>query len=116
MKPVELDLDAIPKRPRKRAEPKPSPPRKAAWWRRIARSLRIDGPQTEAALIKNLGIHPDTVHFAMRYWLKRGIVERVGRRWKLTERHANYGKLGPRKAPKPGSPKPTAWDRLAEDD
>lgn len=115
MKPVELDLDAIPKRPRKTYEEKNVPVRQHAWWRRIARSLRVDGPQTVAALAKNLGLQKSLVQSGMKYWLRHGIVERVGRRFKLTEAHANYGKLAPKRAPQRADPKPTkptAWDKV----
>lgn len=51
MKPIELDLDAIPKSKPTKDSPKPQ----TAAWRRVARSLRVDGPQTVAAMAGNLG-------------------------------------------------------------
>jgi len=116
VKPIELDLDAIPKRPRKTAEPVKEPARKHAAWRRIVRSLRIDGPQSKAALNANLGIGILIVEYILRYYLRHGVIERVGRKYKLTETHANFGKPEPcriRRAPKPKS---NAWTKIAADE
>jgi DNA-binding IclR family transcriptional regulator len=113
VKPVELDLDAIPRR-RKSVGHRDTIVRKTAWWRRIVRSLRMDGPQTVAALSKNLGIPEHKFPYLMEFFLKHGIVERVGRRYKLTEKHADYGKLSPRRQRGPRKVRPTAWSRLDE--
>lgn len=115
MKPAELDLDSIPKRRSKGVTPS-TPTRKHAAWRRIARSLRIDGPQTIYALSKNLVLTQYVVGYIIWYWEKRTFVERVGYRWRLTSKGANLGKpraRSPRQTPKP---KPTAWDKISGDD
>lgn len=116
MKPVELDLDAIPKRARKSAEPVKAPTRKHAAWRRIVRSLRVDGPQTMKALSANLGISMPHVEYIIGYYLRHAMVERVGRRYKLAEKYADLGKPRPRRTPKPAQPKPNAWTKIAGDD
>ncbi len=121
MKPVELDLDKIPRRPR-RAERSnvdrvleriESPARKVAGWRRIVRSLRCDGPQTIKELSLNLVIDKTWVEVVVHYYLKHGIIERVGRsKYRLAEKHADFGKLRPRRRPTAPRRKPTVWEKI----
>jgi hypothetical protein len=115
VKPVSLDLDAIPKRPRVKAPQ--GPIRKHAYWKLIIRSLRVDGPQTEASLAKNLvGIHEDTIHFTLKYYLGKGVLERVGRKYKLTERYADFAKPRKPRPRRPAQKRPTAWTKVGSDD
>jgi hypothetical protein len=88
VKPTELDLDAIPSATVAKERSK----RKMAPWRRVAQSLRVDGPQTVAAMAKNLGYSIEWMQSLMKTWGKMGYVERVGRKYKLTDTAANLGK------------------------
>jgi len=115
MRVAELDLDRIPRRSKKTAAPE-VPSRKAASWRRIARSLRLDGPQTIYALSENLRLSQYVVGYILDFWVKRGDVEREGRRYKLTPKGAEIGKPRARRPRKALKPKPTVWDKIGGDD
>jgi hypothetical protein len=123
VKPVDLDLDNIPKATRKKAEAKPPAPMKHADWRRIVRSLRVDGPQTIRSLTENLGgknwflvSWTTRVKYLIGWFLDHGVVERVGRKYKLTEYGANWGKPQPRRTGTPRTKKPNAWDHILDSD
>ena len=110
---AELDLDKIPRR--QRAAPR-TKPRRGAVWRRVVRSLRLDGPQTEQALAKNLEETLDVIQYLIDWYVVHGYVEREGRRkWRLTEKGKDYGKPRPRRTPLPRAKKPTAWSRVTSD-
>jgi hypothetical protein len=113
MLPAELDLDSIPRR----ARPKKTVldrPRRGAVWRRIVRSLRLDGAQTERALATNLNETPMIIGYLIDWYVKHGIVEREGRRkWRLTAKGMDYGKPRPQK---PRPKKPTSWSRVTSDE
>jgi hypothetical protein len=99
VKPIELDLDAI---PRATTANQPTKSQTAAW-RRVARSLRVDGPQTLAALAANLGYSVEWLRYVTRLWIGWGYVEQVGRTYKLTDKGADFGK---RAARRPRTPRP----------
>lgn len=116
MKPVELDLDRIPRRKAVMGTPN----RVVPSWKRIFRSLRLDGPQTIAALAKNLDLHRSTVEWHLMRGIKLGYAERVGRTYQLTTQGQHVGK--PRTEPpryrakKPKPKKPTAWTHILAED
>jgi len=79
----------------------------------MVRSLRIDGPQTIKALAKNLILRETDVARLMRWFINHGAVERVGRKYRLTEKWADFGKPAKRR---PATPKPNAWTKIAADE
>lgn len=111
-----LDLDALPKAKRAPKKPDTSKPRKVATWRRVCRSLRCEGPQTIKALAKGLNLYVHNVTFYINWYLKHGVVERVGRKYKLTEKGANWGKPKPRSRGFTRPKRLTAWDFILKDD
>ena len=106
-----LDLDAIPARKREPKKPLSVRKRHAATWRKICRSLRVDGPQTKRALSKNLKVSPVWVTYYLNWFILHKVVERVGRKYSLTEEGKDFGKPKPRK---PRPKKPTMWDKIQE--
>ena len=115
MKPAELDLDNVSRR-RPKAEGPKTKARKKAAWRAIARSLRIDGPQTANALATNLKLMGYLVVSILGFWTGRGLVEKLGRRYQLTAKGADIGKPRARRPRKALKPKPTVWDKIGGDD
>ena len=111
-----LDLDAVPKRKREPKKPSTSKPRKTARWRLVCRSLRLDGPMTKAAISKDLGLSIKSVTFYIEWYLKHGVVERMGlKKYKLTEKGKDWGKPRPRAPRKPRLKRPTMWDMILEE-
>ena len=118
-----LDLDAIPPCKREPKKADTSKPRKTADWRRICRSLRHDGPQTVRALALNLNLSVETVRFHIQFYVRRGVMDRVGRKYRLTDLRPNgwardfwgYRPRDPRPPRPPKLVKLTAWDRILQD-